>query len=162
MKQINFKPENLYGILFIAIIILSSCSKGFKPTNLFGIYTGKERVSIRYDSGGQYFYRDEFVLVSVFIDSTGHGSGMVSEATLDGCNVTQNRGWIEQQLGIKTDFIISGMLKGNTFNKDTKANKSINLPFNIKNGELIGSLILNTKGEDFPIISLLKLKKRNN
>ena len=161
MRQGNYKAGFFFKILIPVIFIFSSCGERFKPANLYGIYTGKERVIIRYDRGGQYIYRDEFVLVSVFIDSIGHVSGMVGEAALDGCYVTQNRGWIERQLGIKTDFIISGMLNGNTFDKDSIVNKKIRIPFNIKNGDLKGSLVLISKGGNFPIISLLELKKRS-
>jgi len=159
MKHVNLKAGHLFQILVLIIFILSSCSEGFKPGNLQGIYTGNQRVIIRYDRGGQYIYRVESVLVSIIIDSTGLISGMVGDAVFDDCNIIQNRGWIEQQLGIKTDFLISGKLVGNTFDKDTLVNKNINIPFNIENGELKGSLLMILKGEDFPIISLLKLKK---
>lgn len=159
MNHVILKPGHLFKILVPVILILSSCSEGFKPGNLQGIYTGKERVIIRYDKGGQYIYRDESVLVSIIIDSGGNVNGMVGEATFENCNITRNRGWIERQLGIKTDFLISGKLKGNTFEEDTIINKNINIPINIENGELKGSLLLILKGEDFPMISKLKLKK---
>lgn len=145
--------------LAVSITILASCRNSEIQRDISGAYTGKQRVIIRYDKGGQYIFRDELVLVSIIIDSTGHVNGMVGEATFEDCNVTQNRGWIERQLGIKTDFRISGMLRGNTFENDTIINKNINIPFNIENGELKGSLLMALKGEDFPIISVLKLKK---
>lgn len=144
----------------ISITILSACDKSVVPGNLSGTYTGKERVIIRYNRGGQYIYRDDYVVMSLIIDSKGNVSGMVGDATFDGCSVVRNRGWIGRQLGIKTDFLIKGLLKGNTFDKDTIVNKDISIPFNIKNGELKGSLFLTTKGESFPIISILKLKKK--
>lgn len=159
MKHVHLYHRHLFAILVLAILILSSCSEGFKPGKLQGIYTGKERVIIRYDRGGQYIYRDESVLVSVIIDSAGLVNGMVGEATFENCHISRNRGWIERQLGIKSDFLISGTLKGNTFEEDTIMNKNINIPFNIENGELKGSLLLTLKGEDFPMISKLKLKK---
>lgn len=154
------KSTYLLFAFIISITILLACDKSVVPGNLSGTYTGKERVFIRYDRGGQYIYRDNYVLMSLIIDSKGNVSGMVGDAIFDGCNVVQNRGWIGRQLGIKTDFLINGMLKGSTFDKDTIVNKNISIPFNIENGELKGSLFLTTKGESFPIISILKLKKK--
>lgn len=116
---------------------------------------------IRYERDGQYIFRDDVVMVSLIIDSMGHVTGMVGEAAFEGCNVTKNRGWISRQLNIKTDFLISGMLKGNTFDKDTLVDKNISIPFNIESGELKGSLFLTTNGQNFPIISFFKIKKRN-
>ena len=159
MKSVNTKAGYFSILLTTTIILLGACSKSVIPGDLPGTYTGKERVIIRYDRGGQYIFRDEYVMVSLMIDSTGHVTGMVGEATLVDCNVNQNRGWIERQLNIKTDFLIKGFLKGNTFDKDTLVNKEISIPFNILKGELKGSLFMNANGDTFPIISVLKLQK---
>lgn len=99
-------------------------------------------------------------MVSLLIDKTGQVIGMAGDAIFEGCSVKQNRGWVGRQLGIKTDFLIQGMLKGNTFDKDTLINKEISIPFNIKNGELIGSMFVTTNGQSFPMISILKLQKK--
>ena len=159
MKSVNPKAGYLSIILVSTTLLLSACSKSLITGDLPGTYTGKERVIIRYDRGGQYIFRDDYVIVSLMIDSTGHVTGMVGEATFLDCNVKQNRGWIERQLGIKTDFLIKGFLKGNTFDKDTLVNKEISIPFNIENGELKGSLFMTANGDSFPIISGLKLQK---
>jgi hypothetical protein len=100
-------------------------------------------------------------MASLMIDKSGEVIGMVGGAMFEGCSVKQNRGWVGRQLGIKTDFLIQGMLKGNTFEKDTILTKNISIPFNIENGELKGSLILTTKGDSYQIISILKLQKSN-
>jgi hypothetical protein len=159
MKSVNVKAGYFSILLITTALLLGACSKSVIPGDLPGTYTGKERVIIRYDRGGQYIFRDEYVMVSLMIDSTGHVTGMVGEATLVDCIVNQNRGWIERQLGIKTDFLIKGFLKGNTFDKDTLVNKEISIPFNILKGELKGSLFMNANGDTFPIISVLKLQK---
>lgn len=139
--------------------MLSSCSQSGIPDDLQGTYNGRERVIIRYDRGGQYIYLDDYVMVSLMIDKSGEVIGMVGEAMFEGCSVKQNRGWVGRQLGIKTDFLVQGMLKGNTFDKDTIHDKDISIPFNIENGELKGSLVMKFKGESIPIISILKLQK---
>jgi hypothetical protein len=159
MKEVHSKTRYLFTLLLFSIFILSACSKWVIPSNLPGTYTGKQRVLIRYDRGGQYIYRDNNVMMSLFIDKKGNVCGMVGGATFEGCMVSQNRGWIERQLGIKTDFLIKGMLIGKTFDEDTLVNKDISIPFNSANGELKGSLFLMTKGDSFPIISILKLQK---
>jgi hypothetical protein len=153
------KSRHFLNILIPFIFILSSCSQSGIPGDLQGTFNGKERVIIRYDRGGQYIYMDDYVMVSLMIDKSGEVIGMVGNAMFEGCSVKQNRGWVGRQLGIKTDFLIQGMLKGNTFEKDTIISKNISIPFNIENGELKGSLILTTKGDSFPIISILKLLK---
>lgn len=153
------KTRYLFSILLFSSFILSACSEWVIPGDLPGTYTGNQKVMIRYNRDGQYIYRDDYVLMNLFIDKKGNVCGLVGGATFEGCTVTQNRSWIESQLGIKTDFLIKGMLKGNTFDKDTLVNKDISIPFNIINSELNGSLFLMTKGDSFPIISTLKLQK---
>jgi hypothetical protein len=159
MKRLFSKTSHLFILLIAAILILSACNEWAIPGDLPGTYAGEQRVLIRYDRGGQYIYRDKTVLVSLKIDKSGNVTGMVGEASFEGCMVTQNRGWIERQLGIRTDFLVKGMLVGNTFEKDTIVHKGINIPFNIESGELKGSLILVSNGENFPIIRVMKLKR---
>lgn len=155
-----FKFSHLLNVIIPFALILSSCSQSGIPGDLPGTYNGKERVVIRYEKGGQYIFRDGYVMVSLLIDKSGQVIGMAGGATFEGCSVKQNRGWIGRQLGIKTDFLIQGILKGNTFDKDTMLNKVITIPFNIENGELKGSLFMTLKGDSFPIISSMKLQKK--
>ncbi len=159
MKEVQPVTRFLFTLLLISSFILSACSEWAIPADLPGTYAGKQRVIIRYDRGGQYIFRDDYVLMNLFIDAKGNVCGTVGGATFESCKVTQNRGWIERQFGIKTDFMIKGILKGNTFDKDSLVNKDISIPFNNSNGELKGSLFLMTKGDSFPIISALKLKR---
>lgn len=159
MKTEDFNFRHLLQILAISILVITSCSDNILPGSLAGTYNGKERIVIRYNKDGQYIFRDDVVMVSLFIDSSGKVAGMVGEATLEDCNVTKNRGWIGRQLGIGTDFLINGMLKGNTFDKDTIVDKDISIPFNIENKKLKGSMLLTTKGQSFPMISILILNK---
>jgi hypothetical protein len=159
MNPLNFIARHFLKILIPLIFILSACSEWIIPNDLPGSYNGKERVIIRYDRGGQYIFLDDYVMVSLIIDKHGNITGMAGDAAFEDCILTQNRGWIGRRLGIKTDFLIKGKLNGSTFEKDTLINKDISIPFNIENGELKGSLFLTTKGDSFPIISVLKLKK---
>lgn len=160
MKPVSPKSGYLFILLIAATLLITACNEWNIPDSLPGIYTGKERALIRYDKNGQYIYRDEDVMVSLMIDSMGRVTGMVGEAAFAGCTVSQNRGWIERQLNIKTDFLINGILKGSTFKDDTIVKKDISIPFDIENGELKGSMFLISNGQDFPIISILKLQKR--
>ena len=159
MKLILTKSGIYFILLVISIFILPACGKWSLPADLPGTYTGKERVVIRYDREGQFVYRDDIVMVSMTIDSKGEVTGMVGEADFEGCKVTQNRGWLSRQLGIKTDFIIRGKLTGSTIEKDSIIYKNISIPFNMENGGLKGSLFLNNTGQNYPIISNLKLIK---
>jgi hypothetical protein len=159
MKRVLSKTSLLFIFLTAVIFILSACNEWAIPGDLPGTYAGEQRVLIRYDRGGQYIYRDKTVLVSLNIDKSGNVTGMVGEAAFESCKVIQNRGWIGRQLGLRTDFLVKGMLVGNTFDKDTIVHKDINIPFNIESGELKGSLILISNGENFPIIRVMKLKR---
>jgi hypothetical protein len=159
MQQVNLKSRRLILFFTTVIFTFTACSGWEIPASLPATYTGNERVIIRYEKDGQFIFRDEYVKVSLMIDSIGHVTGMVGEATFERCNVLQNRGWISRQIGIKTDFLIKGSLQGYTFPKDTFFNKEISIPFNLVNDELKGSLFMKTNGESFPIISILKLRK---
>jgi len=158
MRQAYLKSRHLF--ILVSIAFLTACNEWVIPDSLPGTYTGKEHVIIRYEKDGQFIFRDEYAQVSVLIDSAGHVTGMVGEATFEQCNVLQNRGWVGRQIGIKTDFLIKGSLQGYTFPKDTLFNKNISIPFNTVNGELKGSLFMIKNGESIPVISNLKLQKK--
>jgi hypothetical protein len=159
MNITSSKSTYLLFVIIVCNTIFAACDKSTLPADLSGTYSGKARVIVRYDRGGHYIYMDDYVQISLIINSSGNVIGLAGGAAFEGCNVVRNRGWVERQLGIKTDFLIKGLLKGNTFDKDTVVNKNISIPFNIKNGELQGSLIQLTNGESYPIISKLKLQK---
>ena len=146
-------------VLIISIFIVTACSETVVLSDLPGTYSGKDIVLVRYDKDGQYLYKDDMIQVSIIIGNNGEVSGMVGEAALAECKVTPNRGWLSRQLNIKTDFIINGKLNGRTFEKDSILNKNISIPFNVNNGELTGSLFLNNKGNNYPAVRTLKLKK---
>jgi hypothetical protein len=159
MKLENNYARYVFKMLLAAILFLTACKNNVLPSFLAGTYTGKEQIIIRYDKDGQYIYKEDVVMISLFMDSLGHVTGMIGEAELEDCNVTKNRGWIGQRLGIKTDFLIRGILKGNTFDKDTIFTKSISIPFNIENDELKGGLFYISNGNDFSVIKHLNLQK---
>lgn len=157
----TYRKLSIYCSFLVISIFTISCSENkVVPAELSGTYTGKERVIIRYNNGGQYIFRQDSVLVSLMIDSGGLVTGMIGEAAFEGCKVVQNRGWLGRQLNIKTEYIIRGILTGYTFPKDTIVNKRISIPFNIENGILKGSIFMAMPGEDYPLISILRIKKR--
>ena len=160
MKYIYSKLSIYYTLLSISIFTISCSENKVVPAELSGTYSGKERVVIRINNDGQYIFRQDSVLVSLMIDSAGLVTGMVGEAAFEGCKVVQNRGWFGRQLNIKTEYIIRGMLTGYSFPKDTIVNKRISFPFNTENGILKGSIFMAMPGEDYPLISILRLKKR--
>lgn len=147
-------------MLAISISILASCGDGKLPSDLPGAYTGTGEIVARVQKDGQYLFYEDNVTVSLIIDQNQQVTGKVGEASFEGCTVEQNRGWIGRQLHIKTDFLVLGKLTGTTFSRDTLNNKDISIPFNVENGELKGSLFMTNNGEQFPIISFLKLPKR--
>lgn len=159
MKYTNAKSALCLIVLIISIFIVTACSETVVLSDLPGTYSGKDIVLVRYDKDGQYLYKDDMIQVSIIIGNNGEVSGMVGEAALAECKVTRNRGWLSRQLNIKTDFIINGKLIGRTFEKDSMLNKNISIPFNVNNGELTGSLFLNNKGNNYPAVRTLKLKK---
>jgi hypothetical protein len=155
-------PANFFLFVLISLLILSSCSKPIKPAHLAGSYLGNERIIFRFDKGGQYIYKEDRASVSLIIDDSGNVTGMVGEATFDGCKLSSNRGWIARQLDIKTDFIIIGTLIGGISEKDTITRKNISIPFNLKNGQITGNLFLIEKGSNYPLINSLKLQLFKN
>lgn len=160
MKIIGRKSNVILMLaLIICILNLPACSNPEIPLEVMGTYTGNEHVLLRYDKDGQYIYKDNVVMMSLIIDNKGNVTGMVGEAAFEGCKVARNRGWFSRQLNIKTDFIVNGKLIGKTFEKDSILDKNISIPFNLKNGVMHGKLFLNNTGQNYPIISSLKLSK---
>lgn len=160
MIIVNVKVALQASLLLISLSIFSACGSWKMPDQLPGIYIGKERIIVRYEKNGQFIFYEDSVYVSLSIGNNQQVNGTVGEAVFEGCKVNQNRGWIGRKLHIKTDFLIRGRLNGTTFSRDSILKKSISIPFNIKNGELTGSLFNNNRSENLPIISFLKLKKQ--
>lgn len=160
MRALLNKLQLPVSVLIFSLVIFASCSDWVIPSELPGIYTGKQRILMRFNKGGQHIFKEDSVLVSIDIDKSGHISGMVGEATLEKCILKPNRGWVGRQLNLKTDFIISGKLEGKTFEKDTFLLKDISIPFKVENQLLKGSLFIAAPQEQFPMIRFLALEKR--
>ena len=156
--KITISAQYLMSLIVI-IFVATACSEAVIPSDLPGTYSGKEIVMLRYDKDGQYINKDDIIQVSLIISNTGEVSGTLGETAFEGCKVTLNRGWLSRQLNIKTDFIVNGKLNGRTFEEDTMLNKNISIPFNLKNREISGRLFINNNGQNYPVISNLKLIK---
>jgi len=146
--------------LIITALSLSACNNQNLPDTLAGTYSGNNGIIVRYNKDGQYIFYEDKVEVSIEISKTQLVTGRVGGAIFEDCKIVKNRGWISRQLNIKTDYLISGRLLGSTFKKDSITDKNISIPFNIENGEIKGSLFLTETGQQFPLISFLKLKKQ--
>lgn len=154
----NFRIN--FFILTLTAITISACNNQSLPDSLAGIYSGNNNIIIRYNKEGQYIFHEDKVEVTIEISKSHLVTGRAGGAIFEDCEVVKNRGWISRKLNIKTDYLISGKLLGSTFKKDSIADKNISIPFNIENGEIRGSLFLTETGQQFPLISFLKLKKQ--
>lgn len=160
MKILNVKIALQPALILLTILTFSACGTWKMPDQIPGSYSGKERIIVRYEENGQFIFYEDSVFVSLSISSNQQVTGTVGNAVFEGCEVYQNRGWFSRKLHIKTDFLIRGRLNGTTFSRDSILQKNISIPFNIENDELKGSLFLKTKRESLPIISILKLNKK--
>lgn len=104
----------------------------FPPRGLVGTWEGPSLFSRH---GAR-----ETVLVSITIFPDGKVEGTAGGARLSQCRVKKNRGWLGKKLNIKTDYIIRGYLEGAVTSKDTGGERKIAMPFNVRDGRLVGGL----------------------
>ena len=81
-------------------------------------------------------------VLSIRIHEDGSVIGNLGPAILKNCRVKRNRGWLFRKLNFKTDFIITGgTLEGCLTKQDHDPVKKFTIPFNIKEGRMVGSVM---------------------
>ena len=159
MNTIHFSFRRKFTTIiaiFIATLALQACSKWTVPPELIGAWSGKNNVTFRTkDAAGNYVFKTEETPVRFVIRQDESMEGTVGAATFVNCKISQNRNWFEKQLGLSTDFqVTGGTLKGRINANDPFNGKEIMVPFDLKDGKIRGTIFLHNDGAKFPMVDL--------
>jgi hypothetical protein len=149
-------------VFFFAAFALQSCGKWEMPKELAGAWSGRDTVNFRTtDKAGNTVFITQEEPVRIVIHEDESMEGTIGAAVFTNCRISQNRNWIEKQLGMATDFqITGGTLHGRINDKDPFAGKEIMVPFDLKDGKLRGTVFLRNNGAKFPMVELELVRER--
>ncbi len=153
---IQLKTIIIFFIIMLILIPVSvTCNRSvmsnFTPSqSLIGKWTGECEISAPFKKGQSPSpYEEDWINIEIIIEEDGSVTGIIGDAQLIGCTVQQNRTRFEKLINIKADYIITGSLKNGITEKDTVIERNINMPFNISDKELKGS-IFEVEGWKYP------------
>jgi hypothetical protein len=97
-----------------------------------------------------------YVETALTISPEGKAEGRIGGATLSGCVVLENRGWLGRLLHIKTDYIIRGRLVGPVAPNSEGGVHSISAPFDVDGGHMDGAVFVLGGGSlsPYPFLAL--------
>jgi hypothetical protein len=78
--------------------------------------------------------------VKLDIRADGKVAGTVGDATLARARLERNRGWLGRKLNIKTDYIITGDLKGAIVAAEGIERSGVKMPLNFTCGTFVGGI----------------------
>ncbi len=141
--MINNKSIILIVFVLGTTSLLFAADRLALPDSIVGTWTGKSvlHLSLASPITPGHVPKDSLE-IQIYIDKYGTIRGTVGDATFRECIASKNRGWLGRLLNIKTDYIIKdGYLEGRLGPEDTVDQKKFTLPFNIRNGLLIGTIM---------------------
>ncbi len=118
--------------MIVLALILTSCAVPI-PKTLYGqwVHTSHWRS------------KDQDIEVDITIHPDHTVTGNIGQATLENCVLRSNRGAIGRKLNIKSDFIIAdGSIEGKVSDLDDQNHRLFTLPFDLEDGELVGSIMI--------------------
>lgn len=78
--------------------------------------------------------------VKLNIGADGKVTGTVGDATLVNARLERNRGWLGRKLNVKTDYLISGDLKGSVIAAEGIKRSGVKMPLNFTRGTFVGGV----------------------
>lgn len=82
--------------------------------------------------------------INIVIGADDQVTGTIGDATLVHGRLRRNRGWLGRTLQVKTDFLIEADLDGPIVSAEKVQRDAVQIPFNWRDGRLVGSV--NTSG----------------
>jgi hypothetical protein len=131
-----------YFIPFLLVLggnKLSAESNEFAPATV-GHWEGTARIIVTWAKQTQLH-------VTLKIEADGKVTGRVGDANLTNARLKKNRGWIGQNLKVKTDYIVVGELKGPIVAAEGISRSRIKISLNLSAGALAGGI--HTSGAKF-------------
>lgn len=84
--------------------------------------------------------RQKQLRVSLEVRPDGRVTGQVGEAALSGARLSRNRGWLGRQLGLATDWRVSGELVGPVVAAEGIVRESVSIPLDFQDGVWVGGV----------------------
>ena len=163
-KLINSGLIILAGIPLLLILIhyIESAFPYSIPGSLIGDWKSTQKVTIRFNTGGNYSFKTSAVPVplQITILQDGRVAGTIGDAVFKDCSLHKNQGWVNKLINFSTDFMIIGAISGKIFPDDTLCVKGIRFPFYQVAGNTVHATMFQSKGMDiFPMADILLVKQ---
>jgi hypothetical protein len=151
----------LAAAVFAVIMLIYSSKEWVMPESLVGTWSSKQEITIRFSQGVASFrFVKSTVNIVMNIHADGSVDGTAGGAKFEGCSVAKNRNWLFKLLGLFTDYKIRGRLIGRTFAEDTLTKKEIDIPFNMKDNIIDGTIFHSSKMEAFRMVNIHLTKQQ--
>lgn len=140
-----YSPSRLFFVLIAAVISTSflSCKTQIPPAEIAGLYKDSMQLTLRTRENGKWIFTEATnnpVFMQLTISPEGKVQGKVGDAVFEEAICRTNRGNLGRKLHIKTDYLITGTLKGSIFPEAPVTDMEISLPFNLEAGNIHGTL----------------------
>ena len=123
----------IHPVLLSSLLLIGCAGKSAPPVDLIGTWEGQARVIVDYCN-------KDHLPIQLTILRDGSVSGKIGDSTLVEGRFDRNRGTAGRLFKIKTDYIIAGRLDGPLVAEEQITRESVQLPFNLKYGQLDGGL----------------------
>ena len=118
--------------ILIAPSVLCAASNPVTP-EMSGHWEGKAQIIVSWTV-------QRTLPVSIDIKSDGTVTGKVGDASLANARFKRNRGWLGRKLNLKTDYIITGDLKGAVIAAEGINRKGVMMPLNFSSNAFKGAV----------------------
>lgn len=142
-KSARLGIVGLLGVFILAAILLPMAeakTDGAWIDGLIGQWSAQARIIVNWT-------RQKQMNVTLTVNADGSVTGRIGDAELQRGRLKLNRGWMGKQLHLATDYIITGKLAGPVIAAEDIRRDGVNIPLNLKNGQLVGSV--HTTGSKF-------------
>ncbi len=132
------------------------------PADVVGTWQGDSSVRrpVSFDAQKDVDYVKEPIHVTLAIHEDGSVTGSVGGAALQSAVLKKNRGELGRSLNIATNYLIAdGYLDGPIVSGDSESRKEFTIPFNIRDGQLVGSIMWTQSGKYPSPLAELQLDK---
>jgi hypothetical protein len=123
-----------FWIILTASVVNGTCSgKNTVPPAMVGPWRGQARIIVAW-------CQQTNLAVEIQIAPNGEVTGKVGDAALQDGQFKRNRGSLGRKLKMKTDYIVTGKLKGSIVAAENITRRSVNIPLNFSNGAFTGGI----------------------
>ena len=123
-----------FWIILTAGVANGACgAKDALPASMVGLWKGQARIIVAW-------CQQTNLATELHIAPDGRVTGTIGDATLQDGRLKRNRGSLGRKLNLKTDYIITGKLRGPIVAAENITRRSVNIPLNFSNGAFTGGI----------------------